>query len=330
MNTPTHVTPQWIKIRRGLRHDPKVAAMARHLCNSPKFIEWLSMPMARIADDWNTEQVTNIVTFPNVMRITVCGLVDVWASLNGTINTDGNAPYLVLDDIDEIAEIPGFGAAMEHVGWAAYSKSQGIDFPNFTEFNSPTKPKTKLPATDAERSRKYRAKKKEATSVTASRNDTCRKEKKEEDENDKKTERAKKKTISSLSSLAMPVTIPGQLLPEDRKLTVVPDDFDKITKKLNRLDPRWSSKLSNKEIQALKLDMPMLLAIADEKWDLLESFFHAIIPPETQAMFKFYRPQSREKAISDMNDILVHADTWKRALAESGKPIPLPPSKFKQ
>jgi hypothetical protein len=57
-------------------------------------------------------------------------------------------------DIDEIAGIPGFGEAMEYVGWALHNaEKDAIILPNFTEWNTPAKDRTA-----AERQRRYREK----------------------------------------------------------------------------------------------------------------------------------------------------------------------------
>ena len=97
--------------------------------------------------------VTEIVTFANVTRVTVCALLDVWAALNETVKMDGVAPFMVLQDIDDIAEIPGFGEAMESVGWVRVLESEGIGFPNFEEHNTPSRERTKEPKTPAQRAK---------------------------------------------------------------------------------------------------------------------------------------------------------------------------------
>jgi hypothetical protein len=59
-----------------------------------------------------------------------------------------------LIDIDEIAGIPGFGEAMQYVGWALHDdEKDAIILPNFTEWNTPAKDRTA-----AERQRRFREK----------------------------------------------------------------------------------------------------------------------------------------------------------------------------
>lgn len=146
----------WIKMRRGLRHDPKVIAIARHLSARRDFMNWWSDPV-RVTCHAN---VTEIVTFANVTRVTVCALLDVWAALNETVKMDGVAPFMVLQDIDDIAEIPGFGEAMESVGWVRVLESEGLGFPNFGEHNTPARERTREPKTPAQRAKEYRDRKK--------------------------------------------------------------------------------------------------------------------------------------------------------------------------
>jgi hypothetical protein len=165
----------WIKMRRGLRHDPKVIAIARELSDRRDFMNWWSDPVRKSCK----ETVTEIVTFANVTRVTVCALLDVWAALNNSILADGKAPFMALTDLDDIAEIPGFGEAMESVGWVIDNGEQGLVFPNFTEHNSPSKSRTSSAKSDAERAREYRLRKRseeaQKNSVTASRDVTTEK-----------------------------------------------------------------------------------------------------------------------------------------------------------
>jgi len=169
----------WIKMRRGLRHDPKVVAMARYLSERRPFMNWWTDPQQQSAD----RNVTEYVTFANVTRVTVCALLDVWASLNNALKDDGHAPFMTLEDLDEIAEIPCFGEAMESVGWVTLEESGGLVFPNFIENNTPSKSRTGGAKSDAQRAKEYRARKKaereSQESVDASRHVTTEKRREE-------------------------------------------------------------------------------------------------------------------------------------------------------
>ncbi|MBU0536870.1 MAG: hypothetical protein KKF24_16040 [Gammaproteobacteria bacterium] len=148
----------WIKMRTGIRRHPKVIAMTRFLTGQRDFINWWSDPSRVTCRD----SVTEIVTFENVTRVTVCGLLEVWGSLNSVIKDDNCVEFMRLIDLDDIAGIPLFGAALESVGWVAtfnQETGQGLEFPNFGEFNTPDSERKK-PKTQAERAREYRERKK--------------------------------------------------------------------------------------------------------------------------------------------------------------------------
>lgn len=145
----------WIKMRRGLRHDPKVVAIARDLGGRREFMDWWSDPQRMSC----REHVTEIVTFANVTRVTVCALLDVWSALNNSLGSDGKAPFMTLQDIDDIAEIPCLGEAMASVGWVVENGSDGLIFPNFWEHNTTSKDRG-TPKSNAERQKEYRERKK--------------------------------------------------------------------------------------------------------------------------------------------------------------------------
>jgi hypothetical protein len=145
----------WIKMRRGLRHDPKVIAMARTLAADRQFMAWWTDPQQMAC----RHIVTEVVTFANVTRVTVCGLLDVWAALNNTLSDDCTAAFMTLQDLDDIAEIPGFGNAMEQVGWVTQPDTGGLEFQNFNEHNTTAKNRPQA-ATAAERAKAYRDRKK--------------------------------------------------------------------------------------------------------------------------------------------------------------------------
>jgi len=147
----------WIKMRIGLRHDPKVIAISRYLFKSEKFVETCVT---------ETRHVTERVTFGTVTRVTVCALLDVWGALNNSLGADGKAPFMSLQDLDSISEIPDFGEAMKSVGWVIDLGAEGLMFPNFAENNSPSKSRPSVAKSDAERAREYRARKKGKSTET--------------------------------------------------------------------------------------------------------------------------------------------------------------------
>lgn len=145
----------WIKMRIGLRKHPRVIAMARCLASDREFMDWWSDPQQMSCRD----SVTEIVTFENVTRVTVCGLMEVWGAINAVIKSSEAVPFMALIDLDDIAGIPGFGEAMRAVGWVEEAGDNGLIFPNFLEFNTPDSERKK-PKSDAERAREYRERKK--------------------------------------------------------------------------------------------------------------------------------------------------------------------------
>lgn len=148
----------WVKMRVNLRKHPKVIAMSRCLAADRAFMDWWSNPQRYTCH----ENVTEIVTFENVTRVTVCGLLEVWGAINTAIKDDDTVEYMELIDIDDIAGIPGFGEAMESVGWVSVVDEEhykGLSFPNFREFNTPDSERKKGKS-DAERAREYRQRKK--------------------------------------------------------------------------------------------------------------------------------------------------------------------------
>lgn len=156
---------EWVKMRVGLRKHPKTIAMARILMSSRDFVTWLSRHMSYINhldDESVTKSVTEFVTREIVTRVTVSSLIEVWGAVNTSVRSDLRVPYMQLDDLDGITGIPSFGQAMEAVGWVrefSNDKTQGLLFPNFSEFNNPESERSRS-KTPAERSAEYRARKK--------------------------------------------------------------------------------------------------------------------------------------------------------------------------
>lgn len=151
---------EWIKMRPTLLTSPRVSGIARILESDREVSRALTTGFSGHMDE--------IVT-RNVMRyVTVTGLLCVWGAANEHTE-DGVFHSADLSDLDDMAGIPGFGAAMEAVGWAVYDpENDTVTLPNFYEYNTPGKERTKESA--AERQRRYRASqkaKKEAEKAAA-------------------------------------------------------------------------------------------------------------------------------------------------------------------
>ncbi len=134
----------WIKMRSALPTCPKTAAMARAIGAEDEF-RGLSRQAMRL--------------------LVVGGLHAVWAAVNEH-TADGVMQTARLEDVDDIAGIGGFGAAMQAAGWLEVDEvAQTLTFPNFGQWNTPGKD-----STAAERMRKHREKQRvtrNAVTVTA-------------------------------------------------------------------------------------------------------------------------------------------------------------------
>ena len=125
----------WIKMRTLLPGDPRVVAMANHLALDPDFMQWLTDPVRQSCKESAYEHVT-----PSVTRcVTVTGLLKVWGMVMELCKRDGERDARVthcsLFTLDEIADVPGFGAAMASVEWVV-EDGNSLIFPNFLEENS--------------------------------------------------------------------------------------------------------------------------------------------------------------------------------------------------
>lgn len=190
----------WIKMRTELYRDPQVCIIADHLTDPARHG---SVTRDDTRDDTLRHGVTNVSR--NVMRHAVIGaLLAVWGVMRHAGKRDGHDLFCsraTLSIVDDIAEMPGLGAAMKAAGWLD-EREDGILFPNF--FNGlNVDPATDHDKTSAERSRRHRAKKK-AENVTlrhavTSRSGTHREREREE----KEKELSKSKSCSTQTDSSM-------------------------------------------------------------------------------------------------------------------------------
>jgi hypothetical protein len=135
----------WIKMRSALLSNPKVHTIARLVgeCRDA----------SRVLTTGASCPPCEVLSRNALRNVTVTALLLVWSSANEH-TSDGVMRCCDLVDIDEIAGIPSFGEAMEHVGWALHDvEKAAIILPNFTEWNTPAKDRTA-----AERQRRFREK----------------------------------------------------------------------------------------------------------------------------------------------------------------------------
>lgn len=156
----------WIKMRSDIYRDPKVSVIADTL-------------MARdgdLARYVNQMCQRDMIVTRNVMRnVTVGALVSIWGVMRQRGKRCGDD--LVCDGVtaavlDDIADLPGIGAAMKAAGWVL-EDGEGISFPNFFEGYN-VDPSEKNASGNAARQRRYRerqAAEKATTSGIDGRND---------------------------------------------------------------------------------------------------------------------------------------------------------------
>lgn len=149
----------WIKMRTDLYRNPKVCVMADLLmaCDGE---------LARYIDQHCQRTMT--VT-RNVMRnVTVGALVSVWGVMRTQCKPVGDdlfCSHVTVSVIDDIAELPGLGAAMAHVGWVVES-GNGIVFPRFFADHN-VDPEEASKKKNAERQARFRDRQKGDSNATS-------------------------------------------------------------------------------------------------------------------------------------------------------------------
>src|SRR5512139_835525 len=161
----------WIKMRTWLRRDPKIASIADRLATDRAFMCWLTDPVQQSCRDSAYEHVTSDVT----RCITVASLLEVWGiarDRGDRIDDDLVLKHCDLANIAEMCDTPGFGEAMEFVGWVeqffeADAKGRQIScvrFPKFFRQDEP--PEDRYRRQHAEAQARYRAKNSDKGDIT--------------------------------------------------------------------------------------------------------------------------------------------------------------------
>jgi hypothetical protein len=147
----------WIKMRPALLTSPKVKAVSAALASNTETLKALC-----ISSDALRYDVTSRVMRP----VTVASLLVIWGAANDHTE-DGVFRNADVTYIDDLAGIPGFGAAMESVGWAVFDEEKKtVTLPNFNEYNTCGKDRSPKAKSSAQRQKEYRERKKQAESVT--------------------------------------------------------------------------------------------------------------------------------------------------------------------
>lgn len=232
----------WIKMRSSLYRDPKVCIMA-------DMLDDLDGELARFVSQNRQRDMT--VT-RNVTRNAVVGaLVSIWGVLRHRGKRDGDdlvvrgATVAVLDDI---ADLPGIGEAMEAVGWAV-DDHKSLRLPNFYEdFN--IEPSEESREKNRLRQQRFREQKRNAErNVTVAPQSNAREEKRREEKDN--TPPPPSGGRSSAPSKAMP-PIPEPLASDpafveawgewtrhrrEKRATLTPTAARRALAKLAKLDP---------------------------------------------------------------------------------------------
>jgi len=209
----------WIKMRVWLARDPQVISMADFLAGERSFMNWLTDPVRRVCDSNAYEHVTRNVT----VSVTVVGLLQVWGVANDRGGVDGDdliLSHASLTTLDEVAGVPCFGAAMEHVGWAT-EDGGSVRFPRFLRNNIPAEDRSRKTA--AERQRRYRERNVTVTPRVTLRDNVTVTDRVEESREEKKEEKKDPPTPHSGGSSPLATPIPDSD-PEAEK-PITPDEL---------------------------------------------------------------------------------------------------------
>lgn len=149
----------WIKMRVNLATHPKVLAIAEHLASCEDYQDWSTMAgFVPALGGTQAEAERDFVASLRVTRyVTVCALLRFWGYANEHARDEFIAT-LRISDVDEIVQVPGFGAALASVGWALFDdERRGLSLPGFNEFNTSGHERSANAKSNAERQREYRA-----------------------------------------------------------------------------------------------------------------------------------------------------------------------------
>jgi len=275
--------PSWIKIRADLESDPRVHRMAAHIAKSaPGYI------LTSQAKDL-FGSVTDTVTRNALRDVTVMGLSRVWFAANDH-TTDGVFLHADLSYLDDLAHIPGFGAAMQSVGYALHDpEAHTVSLPRFVEHNAPDKNGERSKTAAARRQQRLRDKKKAAVELLAG--------------NDNQEPPSTQNHQPSTPSVTSRVTPPVTQRHEESHVTpslssscsisesesesdsehpasspqppADPDPLGTLKRRINALRPSWSKTphWSGEEEAALYEARHNLAALDGQDWHLLAWFF---------------------------------------------------------
>lgn len=186
------IKTNWIKMRSSLLTHPKVISMVNYLSSDESFLRFVCDDLAISTCSENLSygyniRVTDLVTRSALRYVTVSGLLALWSSAR-MFSEGGILAGIRIEDLDEMAGIPGFGKAIEKAGWASYDDERKcVVLKDFTEWNDQDFKET--PKSNAERQKAFRDRKKIGSQVpvTNSNESNAREEKRREENNKPQT-----------------------------------------------------------------------------------------------------------------------------------------------
>lgn len=311
----------WIKLRDDLDTDPRVARMAVLLNQTAA-----SYVLATEARDL-FGSVTKAVTRHAMRDVTLAGLARVWSHANRHTQ-DGVFRHTGLDYLDDLARIPGFGRAMQAVGWALHDpETDTVTLPNFIEHNAPDKNGQRSQTAAARRAQRYRDRIKNQPSPAADPPIT------DDRERDAVTLRVTPTvtpesvmhhvtsnvtpSISYSSSISGTGTVPeGESRGETRTTPSPLEAIDEAKRRINRLRQSWHKlpHWSAEEDAALYAALGNLRALEDQDWCILAYWLRwAHSAANTQSKDPVRVTSRRHAFVTDLPAYLDRAVThWKQ------------------
>lgn len=217
----------WIKLRTNLAGDPAVKLMARELR------ETVYSVVGRLHALWS------------------------WADQH---TDDGNLPFTVLSDIDDVVDRRGFSEKLVSVGWMEVSESgTGVLIPNWERHNGKSAKKRCL---DSEAQRRKREKGSDSD------------RKMSENVSDKLRQEPDQRREEKSNTPIVPASGDG----EERKSAVAESGIDPLllrAKALFRMRP--ATALDRSQQRAWNVAAPVVASTPEEEWRVLEAYYGAEI-----------------------------------------------------
>lgn len=208
----------WIKMRVNLVTHPKVLAISEILAGNEKYQDWSTM--AGFVPSIGGTKDESERDFQDSLRVTryvtVCALLRFWGYANEHAREEFISTLRV-SDLDDIVQVPGFGEALELIGWAEYdSKRKGLLLPNFNEYNTSGNDRSASAKSQAQRQKEYRDRKKlQESDVTRDVTVTVT--------SDRREEKRREEKINTVGSAKRRTQMPLDFFPDETGLKSAAD-----------------------------------------------------------------------------------------------------------